>query len=155
MKTRILLPIDGSKGSEAAVRAVATQFQPQRTEVTLLHVIEPIRMYISAALIPHVVHDSPKIEAGRKRQATELLHRTGQMLRNAGFSVKESLERGDPRECIIKRASDCKTDLIVLGSHGWRGVKRLLMGSVSEAVMRHAKCSVEMVRRNDANHRNK
>jgi nucleotide-binding universal stress UspA family protein len=52
-----------------------------------------------------------------------------------------------PKELILKEASDWGAHLIVLGSHGRRGLDRLLLGSVSEAIAAHAPCSVEVIRR--------
>jgi nucleotide-binding universal stress UspA family protein len=67
-------------------------------------------------------------------------------LRGVGWRVTTDVLLGNPRHAIPKLASDWKADLIVLGSHG-RGVfTRLLMGSTAQAVLRHAPCSVEIVR---------
>ena len=68
-------------------------------------------------------------------------------LRNAGFRTSLRLALGDPKEQILKCADSWPADLIVLGSHGWTGYKRLLMGSVSDAVTRHARCSVAIIRK--------
>jgi nucleotide-binding universal stress UspA family protein len=67
-------------------------------------------------------------------------------LRSAGFKTTTSVEEGDARERILDCATKSHPDLILLGSHGWRGFDRLLLGSVSEAIARHANCSVEIVR---------
>jgi nucleotide-binding universal stress UspA family protein len=56
------------------------------------------------------------------------------------------VEPGNPKSAIIDAANKWHADLIVLGSHGRSAVQRFLMGSVSEAVVRHAHCSVEIVR---------
>ena len=53
---------------------------------------------------------------------------------------------GDIRDTIIDAAAEWRADLIVVGSHGQRGIQRFLLGSVAEFVARHAKCSVEIVR---------
>ena len=53
---------------------------------------------------------------------------------------------GDPRSLILDTAESCGVDLIVLASHGRRGLDRFLMGSVSEAVATYARCSVEVIR---------
>jgi nucleotide-binding universal stress UspA family protein len=60
--------------------------------------------------------------------------------------VHALVEKGDPRAVIVDHAARWNADLIVLGSHGFKGLDRLLIGSVSEAVLRHAPCSVEIVR---------
>jgi nucleotide-binding universal stress UspA family protein len=60
----------------------------------------------------------------------------------------QAIELGEPRAVILDAAKTWGSDLIVLGSHGRRGMDRFLMGSVSEAVAIHAHCSVEVVRSN-------
>jgi len=66
------------------------------------------------------------------------------------LSVEEptttGIVKGNPKEQIIRHAAEWGADLVVVGSHGRRGVKRWLLGSVSEAVARHAYCSVEVIR---------
>ena len=53
---------------------------------------------------------------------------------------------GDPRTVIVDEAKEWSADLIVMGSHGYTGLKRLLLGSVAHSVVSHAPCSVEVVR---------
>jgi len=53
---------------------------------------------------------------------------------------------GEPRDILLDCARNWKADIIVLGSHGWRGLDLLLIGSVSESVALHAECSVEVIR---------
>ncbi len=64
----------------------------------------------------------------------------------AGLPLVTEVLRGDPKEEITNAAARWLADLAVVGSHGRRGLKRLLLGSVSEAVARHAPCSVEVTR---------
>ena len=67
-------------------------------------------------------------------------------IHEAGLSVTPALQEGDPRSQIIDVAREWRADLIVLGPHGRTGLQRFLLGSVSEAVVRHAHCSVEIAR---------
>jgi nucleotide-binding universal stress UspA family protein len=53
---------------------------------------------------------------------------------------------GDPKSQIIDAAKEWRADMIIMGSHGWSGLNRFLMGSVSEGVVRHSHCSVEIIR---------
>jgi nucleotide-binding universal stress UspA family protein len=78
--------------------------------------------------------------------AQELVQRTANDLRAAGFKAETMVGIGDVREGIIDSAADCHADLILVGSHGQRGIRRFLLGGVSEFVARHANCSVEIVR---------
>jgi len=68
-------------------------------------------------------------------------------LRKAGFKADWAILGGAAKSKIIDHAAKWHADLIVLGSHGYTGMERFLLGSVSDAVARHARCSVEIVRR--------
>lgn len=143
---RILLAIDDSKYSQAAVRRLIAQVRTKGTQVCVLHVVEPITAYLSAGMVPHFVPYVAEVEEDRKKQAKTLVQSAARELRKAGFKAIEAVEAGDPKARIIDHAAEWKADLIVVGSHGWRGLNRFLMGSVSDAVVRHADYSVEVVR---------
>ena len=143
---RILLAIDNSKFSRVVVRTITSQFRTKGTEVRVLHVVEPISAYVSADMIPHFVPHIAKVEDERRKEAKELVQRATRQLQKAGFKTSQIVEEGDPKIRIIDHAASWHASLIVLGSHGWKGLRRFLMGSVSEAVTRHAGCSVQVVR---------
>ena len=143
---KILLPMDHSDFSQRALNSLIAQPYKKGTQVLLLHAIEPITTYITAGLVPEITYDSEQLEADRHKQAKVLLDRAAQKLRKAGLKPSERIEFGDPKSCILDAADSWRADLIVLGSHGLRGLSHFLLGSVSEAVMRHAKCSVTIVR---------
>jgi nucleotide-binding universal stress UspA family protein len=84
--------------------------------------------------------------AAESKQAEILVTKVAEVLRSKGLKVTAAVEHGDPRSKIIDTAKEWHADLIVLGSHGRKGLDRFLMGSVSEAVARHAPCSVQIVR---------
>jgi nucleotide-binding universal stress UspA family protein len=143
---KILLAIDDSRFSQAALRVVAAQFQPKHNQVRVLHVVEEISAYLTASMVPHLVDQAAQIEKDRQRQAKQMVQHAARLLRKTGFQASEAVETGDPKEEIVDHAEKWRADLIVLGSHGWKGLNRFLLGSVSEAVSRHAKCSVQIVR---------
>ena len=76
----------------------------------------------------------------------ELVSKAAHRLTAARFRAKPEMRRGDARHEILDFAADWRPDVIVLGSHGRRGLDRFLLGSVSEGVVCHADCSVEVVR---------
>jgi nucleotide-binding universal stress UspA family protein len=139
---RILVAIDDSKHSEAAINIVANYFKPQITEVKILHVLTPVVLTAPPEMSRGY---APELEQ-QGIQAHALLDKYVQQLRTAGFKVDSALENGDVRECIIDSAARWHADLILLGSHGHKGMGRLLLGSVAESVVRHAYCSVLVVR---------
>ena len=133
--------IDDSKFSGDVLQAVITQFRPE-------HVRGSGVTCVAAECTGTPANGSgyaPELD-DQKTPARELVERIASELRCAGFKVETAVEVGDIREKIIDFASDWDADLIVVGSHGRRGIPRFLLGSVAEFVARHAKCSVEIVR---------
>ena len=139
---KLLLALDDSKFSQAAANIITEQFRPQGNQVRVLHVVEPV-----------VLSEPPQMARGyypevtdRIPQAEKLVQQTAQALSSAGFSVTTSVIIGDARNVILDVAGEWKADLIIVGSHGRTGLGRFFLGSVSEAVARHALCSVQIVR---------
>lgn len=149
---KILLAIDGSKCSEAAIEALIGQYKPAGTEVLVLHAVESLKLipasapYSFGAGPMFVPEDYVEIARQWRREGEELASRTAQRLLSAGFKIGTQVVEGDARETILDWTKKWRPDLILLGSHGRRGLDRFLLGSVSEAVARHAPCSVEIVR---------
>jgi nucleotide-binding universal stress UspA family protein len=141
---KILLAVDDSECSEAATRAVVQQMRLDRAEVRVLHVLEPIWLGVDDAL-----GQVRQIEAAREgglKRGKELLEHIKSILATAGLTATTALEEGDPRFAIVDYAAQWKADLLIVGSHGRKGLGRLLIGSVAEYVARHAPCSVLIMR---------
>lgn len=139
---KILLAIDDSGFSRKAIKTILAQFRPEETEIRVLHVVE----------VPSV-SAPPQMDANyfpelndQVEESEKLVKSAAEDLRDAGFQVSTLVEKGDTRSVIVDQAAAWTSDLIVLGSHGRKGLGRFLLGSVSEAVARHAPCSVEIVR---------
>jgi nucleotide-binding universal stress UspA family protein len=139
---RILLAVDDSRFSDAAAQSLLGQFRPAETEVRVLNVVEPITIAEPPQMSPGY---SPELD-DQLPQAHEIVDRVSITLSAAGFRVSTAVKKGDARSTILEDAADWHADLIVLGSHGRKGLQRFFLGSVSEAVARHAHCSVQIVR---------
>jgi len=141
---KILVAVDDSQYSEAAIRQLIAQAPPRDTQVRVLHVIEA-PSFPDGQSWGYAV---PAREVGQEQreEAERLVARAAEKLRDVGFSVVTGVEVGDPKVVIIDSATQWAADLIMLGSHGRKGLDRFLMGSVSEAVARHAPCSVQITR---------
>lgn len=137
---KILLAIDDSKFSESAAQSVIAQHRLQDLEVRVLHAVEPPTILMAPEMTEYV----PPWESAE--EAKTLVAKIADPLRSAGVNVTTAIKQGDPRSIIIDDAKAWGADLIVLGSRGRKGLERFLLGSVSEAVLRHAHCSVEIVR---------
>lgn len=142
---KILLAVDDSKFSDAAVRAVIARAHSKDSEVRVLHVVEPPSLLVNREMSGF----DPGLESIWKeetKQAEALVEKTAETLRAQGLKVSTEVEKGTPKSVIVEISKDWHADLIVLGSHGRGALDRFLLGSVSEAVVRHAHCSVEVVR---------
>ena len=142
---KILLAIDDSKCSEAALQSVVAQYHSKDTEVKVLHVVESPSVLVAREMDGY----APSLEAvwdKETKEAQTLVAKAAEALRTHGFKATVVVKQGDPKSMIIDVAAEWNADLIVLGSHGRKALDRFLMGSVSEATVRHADCSVEVVR---------
>jgi nucleotide-binding universal stress UspA family protein len=146
---KILLAIDESACSEAATQAVMRQFRPEGTDVRVLHVDEwPKGLPMSLDFVQGSEAAS-QVESTReaiRRRGDALMSDAVRRLEEARFQASSEMRHGDARHAILDCAADWHPDLIVLGSHGRQGLDRFLLGSVSDNVVRHATCSVEVVR---------
>jgi nucleotide-binding universal stress UspA family protein len=139
---KVLMGADESEFSRDLVRAVVKQFRSDTTEVLVLHVLQQV-----GPAIPEMdVGYAPEMKEERLR-AHALVDRIASELCGAGFKTDTAVEVGDAKEGIIDAGTKWGADLIVVGSHGQRGIRRFLLGSAAEFVARHSSCSVEIVRR--------
>lgn len=146
---RILLAIDGSEHSEAAVDEITHRHYPADSEVRVISVIEPL-MPLSAESLATSAGYHGELEKIERERARHAIEKAAARLRESigGGSVKITTDvlSGSPKGVILEDAEAFGADLIVVGSHGRGMLERFLLGSVSQAVALHAKCSVEIVR---------
>jgi nucleotide-binding universal stress UspA family protein len=131
------------------VRQVAGRFAPAGTQVRVVHAVEWMRempLCLQYGEGPAAGHDVVESRNRSFERAESLVEKIAVRLQSAGFSVSVSTPDAEPRHGIVDEARRWNADLIVMGSHGRSGFDRLLLGSVAEGVLRHAPCSVEIVR---------
>ena len=146
---KILLAIDDSKFAQAALQTAITQNRPNETEVLVVHVTEPITLLFAPETMAEYNLPTPQLTQLRQehlKHGRELVATAAAKIREAGFQVDTAVYEGDARAEILDMAAQWHADLIIVGSHGRKGLDRFLLGSVSEFVARHAPCSVEIVR---------
>ena len=143
---KILLAIDGSACSDAAVEEVARRPWPEGSSLKVLNVFEiPMPPTPETWAIPAAYYED--LDAALRKQGQNVLDRALKKLEtNKRLSLSSMLVPGSTRPTILDEAESWGADLIVLGSHGYNAWKRFLLGSVSQAVVSHARCSVEVVR---------
>jgi nucleotide-binding universal stress UspA family protein len=140
---RVLLGVDGSKGSEEAAKAIAHLSPPE--EVILLNVLKvPNLAYQSAWL--RIKDLSIIVEQEMRKEGEAVLERITSELASYAKTVNSQIENGDPGEVILKGAGAAKVDLIILGARGLNRLSELVFGSVSHRVMSHATCPTLIVK---------
>ena len=142
---KILLAVDSSEYSAIAIKEVAKRPWPSRSTVRVVSVVEPMTPP-AAELWYDGGGDLDIANREMQKRATELTKATAAKLRGLGLKIEAVVRVGHARTAIVDEARKWSADLIVLGSHGRTGLKRLLLGSVALSVVTHAPCSVEVVR---------
>lgn len=149
---KVLIATEGSEFSKSAVRGFCDMFRNvEGIEVKIISVVEPAVMPTEPfAMSPELVQ---QIDVAAERKAAayaeEAAALIGRELRIAG-GPETKVVMGIPAAALVKEAEEWKADLIVTGSHGHGFWKRAWLGSVSDAVVHHAPCSVLIVRQDGA-----
>lgn len=141
MKT-ILVPIDFSDCAGEVVRAAASLAKAFGSEIILLHVAAPEPEFIGYEPGPQTVRDSVAKELHEEH---EKLRAIEDELKKQGLVVTALLIQGYPVDKILEEMSKNAADIIVMGSHGHGALHNLLVGSVTEGVMRKATCPIHVV----------
>jgi nucleotide-binding universal stress UspA family protein len=144
----VLVAMDGSEDSFQAVRFLKCLALPRQTKVRLLSVVEPLRYPTTApgAVRGQLIRMLKELEAERRGELDKVLERAAAWLDDKLTRVTRSTPAGNPADEILATADDYDTDLVVVGARGRGGMARLLLGSVSEKVLNHARCPVLIVK---------
>ena len=148
----VIVGVDYSDTSALAlVEAVRAARSRENNHVHVVHVMSPVQTVgpMAGAYIPPVL-DTAKAADELKQFVEKTLAEAQTSLPDDGRPIVDRLTThlgmSDPREAIAQLASDLDADLVVIGTHGRRGVSRFLLGSVAEGVVRIAPCPVLVVR---------
>jgi len=145
---KILLAVDGSPCSQAAVEEVGRRPWPEGSSIMVLTAFElPAPPTPEGWALPANYFE--ELDAALRQQARNTVDHAITELKsklNKSISLDGRVVPGSARSAILEEAEDWGADLIVVGSHGYRAWERFLLGSVSQSVVSHAKCSVEVVR---------
>jgi nucleotide-binding universal stress UspA family protein len=134
-----LVPFDGSDSSKKALDRTVALSKMNSTGITLLYVIpryeEMIGFFRTSSIHNQLLEEGARI-----------IKQAEQMVSNSGAPVKTIVEEGPVGERIVEIANSLKNDLIVMGSHGWRGVNKVLIGSIAERVIAYAAVPILIAR---------
>lgn len=145
---RIIVGVDGSPGSEAAVREVAARVWPPKSEVRLMVVDDPLVPGVVGHLIPPLAEMMDETNKEDRAWAKDILAKCAALLRSAKVKVTTERREGDPKRELAKAAEEWGADCIFVGSTGFSNrFERFVLGSVSAAVAARAHCSVEVIRK--------
>jgi nucleotide-binding universal stress UspA family protein len=144
---RILLAVDRSPYSEEAVRSIAGRPWPAGTTIRILHAIPSYPVLPPVVDFVEMEAEASTAAAQARQDAEALLASVAAQFRAAGLNAETVIAEGDARAAILDSAKAWSADLIVVGSHGYTGITRWLLGSVAQSVVAHAPCSVEVVRK--------
>jgi len=146
---RVLVPIDGSKYSDEVVQFLLRMPLPHHSEVLLLTVVHAF----AAAFVKAYTADPEgsrriiaELRKTEEEAAQRLMTEPERQFGRGGYKVSAIVARGDPSQEILREAGRRDVDLIALGAKGLTGVRRFLLGSVSQRIARYAKPSVLVVR---------
>ena len=137
---KIVATTDFSNESQAGVRYAVALAEKFKASVSLLHVIEPPSRMSGVESLILARKDSELVDLART-QLTTLAKREAK----GDVALTASVRTGKPFHEINTAARESATDLIVIATHGYSGVKRVLLGSTAERVVRHAPCPVVTV----------
>lgn len=151
--SRLLVPTDFSAASEHALRVAYLLASKLGGTVDVLFVWEPSTVVPIETLLSDVGTGTPRSlgEIGRREAARRMTEFLTAAERPNQVVVSTRIEVGRPDELIVAVAEQGSHDLVVMGSHGRSGLRRALMGSVAERVVRSAPCPVLTIRTRGAN----
>ena len=148
---KILIATDGSKYSEAAIEKVCQIINnAAAAEIKIVSVYETPVLAVGA---PYAMPAgfNPIVETELKELAASVVSTTEKTLRKcfqgAECHISSQISCGAPKQAVVEEAEEWGADLIVVGSHGYGFWERMFLGSVSNAVVQHASCSVLVVRK--------
>jgi nucleotide-binding universal stress UspA family protein len=130
---KILFPTDFSSSSDAALKYATALAKDTGAKLSIVHVQEPPAAYGGGEMY----YGIPEPDLAALKEMLEAIKPT-----DPAVPFEHHLVTGEPARTIVKLAKEEGVDLIVMGTHGRTGLGRLLMGSVAEAVVRHALCPV-------------
>ena len=146
---KVLFATDGAKQSDSALDAFKQLALNDGDEIKVVSVIDvgmPLAVDIYGGYLP----DTTELEKTAKENADKVLDDNLTRLRaicgDKKIDITSEILFGSPESRIVETADEMKPDLVVVGSHGYSGWERMLIGSVSDSVVHHAPCSVLVVR---------
>jgi universal stress protein A len=146
---RILAPTDFSAPARAALIYAAALAEKFASELIVLHVVQDLAIFLPDAVTvtPVALPPAEEMTAAVREGITRFIQNSNL----AGRTIREEVREGTPHAEIVEFAREAGVDLIVMGTHGRSGLSHMLLGSVTEKVVRTAPCPVLTVREHQKN----
>jgi nucleotide-binding universal stress UspA family protein len=142
MFKKILLPTDGSKGVEKAINCATTLALEFNAKIFVLFAVEAPTL-----VFEYTNFTQEKVVDSMKQEGQHIIEKSVELIKASGVQdVEHAIREGHPGKVILDYAQEQKIDLIVMGTHGRRGLDRILLGSVTEEVVRLSSVPVLTVR---------
>ena len=132
---KILIALDTSSASQTALEQLTTRTWPVDSSFEIVTVVEPSPLWTTSEAAAESAHT-----------AGDVVRRAVARIREKGWTAAGATLFGDPRLQIIDRAHSSGADFVFVGSHGHTALGRFLLGNVASTVLRHAPCSVGVIR---------
>jgi nucleotide-binding universal stress UspA family protein len=134
----ILVPHDFSENADEALQRALSIASVYGAHVTIMHAYDVSSVGYPDAYFPNFNQFASQIERAAKEEMAKIAAR----VRDSSVKVETAVVSGAPAQAIVGFATEPKVDLIVMGTHGRRGISHVLLGSIAEKVVRTAKCPV-------------
>jgi universal stress protein A len=143
-KNVIVLPIDFSELSQAALPWARRMAAVLDAEIHCVYTVEPPHIYSALDMVPAI--PLPTTEELGKNAASQLNEFISTHLGGLDPAPQSSVLTGNPADQIVSYAEETEAEMIIMTTHGYSGLEHVVLGSTTESVLRHAKCPVLSVR---------
>lgn len=144
---RLIVGIDGSRNAKHAVEQVGSRNWPEKSEVRVVIVDQPLEPTVVGELVPTLRRAVDECNQEENEHSRRLANAAAKQLRSKGLRAEGVVKTGDPKHVLVQFAEEWRADCIFLGATGLSNrLERFLLGSTAGAVAARAHCSVEVVR---------
>jgi len=135
----LLVPFDGSESGKKALGRACELSRSDGSEVSVLYVIPRYEEMMD-------FFKTDAIKKSLQQEAEKIVNKAKKIAADLGVQIKAVVQEGHASDKILEIADKLKNDLIVMGTHGWRGMNKAILGSTAERIIAYASCPILIVR---------
>ena len=145
---RLLLALDGSRGSEKALEEIAARNWPAKSEVRVVMVDQPLELTFVGGMAPPLRESVDSLNEEQRARSMKVVKSAERKLKKAGLAAMSDVLEGDPKKVLVRVAEEWRADSVFVGATGLTGrFERFMLGTTAAAIAARAHCSVEVVRK--------